>query len=232
MRHANGQTGVSTPDGRPIHPSAIHRTRHVFGDRASSGRLDATGPPYHCPPRVAGRILAFRTRAPGPAGGIIELLDHDRQHPHPRRAPGSTVRRSAGGWSAAARALLVAVALLVALITPAAAGSGPTRLSDGDVSPRAATTATSVTFTVLYRNREGSPADWVRVSVAGAAHAMTRSGGEDWKREVRFSWSGALPAGTHAVVFEAMSRDRFDDSLDGGSVTVTVPPTPKPTPKP
>jgi len=128
--------------------------------------------------------------------------------------------------------VLVAVALLVALIAPAAAGSGPTRLSGGDVSPRSTTTAASVTFTVLYRNREGSPADWVRVRVAGSTHAMTQSGGEDWKREVRFSWSGTLPAGTHAVVFEAMSRDRFDDSLDGGSVTVTVPPTPPPTPAP
>ncbi|HYH93713.1 MAG TPA: hypothetical protein VD763_11175, partial [Candidatus Saccharimonadales bacterium] len=149
-------------------------------------------------------------------------------------------RRASGRPGAALAAALTALALLLALVTPALAGSGPTRLSDASVSPRSAKTTTTIDFVVQYRNREGSPADWVRVKVAGETHSMTRSGGEDWKRLVTFKWSGKLPAGTHAVVFMAMSRDRFDFSLAAGSVTVAVAPTPtpeptatpKPTPKP
>ena len=93
-------------------------------------------------------------------------------------------------------------------------------------------------FAVDYRNREGSPADWVHVMVGGATHAMQINGSEDWKDGVRFTWSGKLPAGIHEVVFEGMSRDRFSDSLDAGLVTIAPLPTPaptatpKPTPKP
>lgn len=140
---------------------------------------------------------------------------------------------------AALGALGVAMVLVLALVAPASAAAGPTRLSDGSASPRSGTTTTTIVFAVTYRNREGSPADWVRVRVAGTTHAMSTSG-TDWKTGVRFRWSGKLPAGTHAVTFEATSRDRFSDSLSGGSVKITVPktpaptakPTPKPTPKP
>lgn len=131
--------------------------------------------------------------------------------------------------------VLIAAILVLGAIVPAfAAGPGPTRLSDAAVSPRSALTTQTVTFTVAYRNREGSPADWVRVVVGGTDHAMDATGPDDWKREVRFTWSGKLPAGTHAVRFEAMSRDRFSDQLDAGSVTITNPATPAPTatPKP
>ena len=134
--------------------------------------------------------------------------------------------------SAPLRSALVAVILVAMAIAPATAGSGPTRLSDGAVSARAGTTTDAIVFTVAYRNREGSPADWVRVSVGGDSQAMAQSGGEDWKQQVWFAWTGTLPAGTHAVTFQAMSRDRFDDSLDGGTVTITVPATPPPTPQP
>ncbi|MFP5341724.1 MAG: hypothetical protein ACLGIJ_02185 [Candidatus Limnocylindria bacterium] len=134
-------------------------------------------------------------------------------------------------------ATVVAIVLLGA-IAPVRAAAGPTRLSDPSVSPRSATPTQTVTFAVTYRNREGSPADWVRVTVAGRTHDMRVSGAEDWKREVRLTWSGTLPVGTHAVVFEGMSRDRFGDRLEGGTVTVVLPatptpgPTPQPTPKP
>ncbi len=123
----------------------------------------------------------------------------------------------------------MAIALLVALVAPASAA--PTRLSDPSVSPGAGTTQTTISFAVTYRNREGSPAGWVRVRVAGATHPMS-AGGSDWKRGVPFTWSGKLPAGTHTVTFESIGRDRFKDTLAGGSVTITVPPTPAPTPKP
>ncbi len=132
------------------------------------------------------------------------------------------------------------MAAMVLVVAPAApptsAGAGPTRLSSASVSPSTGTTDSVLTFTVAYRNREGSPADWVRVTVAGTTRAMTWTAGDDWKQEVWFAWTGSLPAGTHAVTFQAMSRDRFDDSLDGGAVTIstaaTPPPTPVPTPAP
>lgn len=135
-------------------------------------------------------------------------------------------------WSAPFRSALVAVILVAMIIAPATAGSGPTRLSDAAVSARSGTTSDAIAFTVAYRNREGSPADWVRVSVGGDSHPMAQNSGEDWKQQVWFAWTGTLPAGTHAVTFQAMSRDRFDDSLDGGTVTIMVPATPPPTPAP
>jgi hypothetical protein len=122
--------------------------------------------------------------------------------------------------------------LVLALVAPAAAASGPTKLYDGAVSDRNATPQTEITFTVSYRNREGSPADYVRVRVGGTAHGMSRISEADWKSGVQFAWSGTLPAGTHAVVFEGMSRDKFADTLETGSVTISVPPTPQPTATP
>ena len=142
----------------------------------------------------------------------------------PDRVPPVRARAIVASWG-------VAVALLLALVAPAAAGAGPTRLSSPTVSPGSGTTLTTIAFAVTYRNREGSPADWVRVRVAGTTHAM-RTSGSDWKAGVRFRWSGKLPAGTHTVTFEAMSRDRFAATLAGGSVTIKVAATPKPTPKP
>ena len=62
-------------------------------------------------------------------------------------------------------AAVVSLALLFAAVAPAWAGSGPTRLSDAAVAPRSGTTATTIVVTVSFRNREGSPADWVRVKI-------------------------------------------------------------------
>lgn len=134
---------------------------------------------------------------------------------------------------------MAAIALLLFIaVSPALAAAGPTRLSAAAVSPRVGTPTTTVAFSVEYRNREGSPADWVTVTVGGTTHAMRINGPEDWKDGVRFSWSGKLPAGIHEVVFEGMSRDRFSDTLGAGLVTIaplsTPAPTatPNPTPKP
>ncbi len=140
--------------------------------------------------------------------------------------------RRPSGVGVVARALAAAVVLLATIIGPVAADAGPTRLSDASVSDRSGTPTTSITFTVAYRNREGSPANWVRVVVAGSTHAMSLVAEGDWKREVRFRWTGKLPVGTHDVVFAAMSRDRFNDTLAAGTVTISPPPTPKPTPEP
>lgn len=130
------------------------------------------------------------------------------------------------------RVMGIAFLLIVGVVAPAAAAPGPTRLFDASVTPRTGTTATQIELDVSYRNREGSPADYVRVRIGGSTHAMVKSGGTDWKREVRFSWAGTLPAGTHAIQFQAMSRDRFDDALDAGSVTITTPATPRSTAEP
>ena len=142
----------------------------------------------------------------------------------------------AASWRPLRTVLSVAGVLLLvlALVAPAQAAAGPTALSDASVSPRSATTGTTIVFTVKYRNREGSPANWLRLKVGGTTHLMTHTSGDNWKRGVTFGWSGTLAAGTYAISFEGMSRDRFDDILAGGSVTITVPPppTPKPTPKP
>ena len=148
---------------------------------------------------------------------------------HPRGSRRRAARSVERAWS---RALAGALLLLLVVVGPTLAGSGPTKLSDPTVSDRAVTTQQAVTFRVSYRNREGSPADWVRVRIGGTTHDMRAIDPDDWKREVQFSWSGKLPAGTHEITFEAMSRDKFDDSTSAGEVTVTPPPTPEPTPEP
>jgi hypothetical protein len=126
-----------------------------------------------------------------------------------------------------------AVVLVLAMAAPAWAAPGPTRLWDERVSDRSATTEEPITFSVSYRNREGSPADWVRVRVGGDVHDLAAVGDDhDWKDGVRFTWTGTLPVGNHSIRFEAMSRDRFGDEEGAGSVTISAPPTPKPTPTP
>ena len=139
-------------------------------------------------------------------------------------------RRRLPGTSRAL-SLLAAVGLMLAWVAPVSAGPGPTRLYDAGVSDRSVASGSPVTLTVWYRNREGSPADYVRVAVAGTARAMARVGDDSWKSGVRFTWTGELPPGSHEIVFEGMSRDKFADTLAAGSVTVSAPPTPAPTPK-
>ena len=128
----------------------------------------------------------------------------------------------------------IAAALLIVLMLalPALAGQGPTRLFDATQSPGSGTTSTTFSMSVIYKSLNDSPADYVRVRIGDATYEMAPAASADWHRGVRFTWSGALSAGTFDVVFESRSRDRFDASLDGDPVTVTVPPTPKPTPAP
>lgn len=128
-------------------------------------------------------------------------------------------------------AALAAVLLVVITVLPVLAVSGPTRLSDPQATPTSATSDTTVTLAVTYRNSEGSPPDYVRVSVAGSTLAMTPSAtSQDWKKGVGFEVSIKLPVGSWDTLFEAGDREKFTASVTGPTVTITRPPAPTPRP--
>lgn len=133
-------------------------------------------------------------------------------------------------------ALLAAASVLAGFFAlPVAAASGPTRLRDPVVEPRLATPGALVTFAVTYRNREGSPADWVRVEVGEMVHELAPTTAAedpaDWKAGVRFEAVVPAPAvGTYPVVFVSFDSRRFYDRLEAGSLTVASPATPSPSP--
>jgi hypothetical protein len=130
-------------------------------------------------------------------------------------------------------AIAAAIVLAALLVLPATASSGPTRLSNPAVSPSSGTTATTFVFTVKYQNHEGSSPDHVSVVIDGTGHLMTTTA-TSWKRAVEFTYSTRLAVGTHAFSFSSLDRDKFADSIPGGSIKVTAPPPPSPeaTPKP
>lgn len=141
----------------------------------------------------------------------------------------SPARRSARHLVGAAVAALV---LALGLALPVGAVEGPTKLFDVTVSPRTGTPSTKITFSAEYRNREGSPAAWVRVVIDGVPYDMAPDGGTDWKKGVRHSYTTTLPVGVHEIIFEASDTRKFSGSADGGTVTIELPPTPSPTPPP
>ena len=129
--------------------------------------------------------------------------------------------------------MCAALFVAFAIAAPVLAVEGPTKLLDPIVSPRSGTPSTTIHFDVSYRNREGSAPDHVSVVIDGTAHTMTDDGGTSWKTGVVHHWSTTLPAGTHAVSFEASDTRKFDSAiLDAGTVTITVPPPPTPSPTP
>ena len=133
------------------------------------------------------------------------------------------------------RAVVAAWLLVFALVVPAGAVEGPTKLFDPAASATSATPTTTITFTVTYRNREGSAPAYVRVVIDGAAHEMTGDGGDDWKGGVGHHFATKLPVGTHDVSFVAADTRKFTDAVDGGTVTISVPPRPRrrrPIPRP
>ena len=137
----------------------------------------------------------------------------------PARHPGTrSWSRVGGGRQARIVASIAAFVLVLSAVVPAWAAAGPTRLSDAAVSPLSGFPTTTIVVTVSYRNREGTPANWVRVKLGGTTHAMTKSAGSDWKRGVTFRWSGRLPVGSYPVTLSALSRDRFADQLAAGTV--------------
>jgi hypothetical protein len=131
-------------------------------------------------------------------------------------------------------AACAAVLVVLALVLPVLAVEGSTKLLDPSVSPRTGTTATTIVFKVVYRNREGSAADYVKVVIDGKAHLMSSDGTTDWHDGVTHHWSGKLTVGTHSVRFDAAGRDKFTDTIAGGSVTIegSTSPTSTPTPEP
>lgn len=127
-------------------------------------------------------------------------------------------------------AIVAAAMLVLGLALPVGAVQGPTKLFDVAVTPRTGTPTTTITFTAEYRNREGSAADWVRVVIDGTAHEMASDGGTDWKNGVGHSYTTTLGVGVHEIRFEAADTRKFTDSVDGGAVTIALPPTPPPPP--
>jgi hypothetical protein len=131
------------------------------------------------------------------------------------------------------RAVVAAWFLVLALVVPAGAVEGPTKLFDPSASATSGTPTTTITFTVTYRNREGSAPAYVRVVIDGVAHAMKGDGGDDWKGGVGHHFATKLAIGTHDISFVAADTRKFTDAVDGGTVTISVPtPTPDPTPTP
>ena len=129
-------------------------------------------------------------------------------------------------------ALCAAVVILFAIVAPTFANEGPTGLVDPTVAPRTGTPSTTIAFAVTYRNHEGSAPDHVSVVIDGTAHAMSGGGGTVWKSGVGYLWSTTLAAGSHTISFEAAGKDKFSNTVPGGTVTITVPPSPTPTPTP
>ena len=185
------------------------------------------------------------TPVPLNAPRTVAMLASNRVEPGPGERQSFVfidVRRGTRGVIRTSFGALAAACLLAALLVlPATASSGPTRLSDPKVSPAAGTTATTFVFTVRYRNHQGAAPDHVSVVVDGKSHLMTTTA-TSWKQPADFTYSSKLAVGSHSITFTSLDRDKFADSIAGGSVTVTAPPaptpeptpkaTPKPTPKP
>ena len=130
--------------------------------------------------------------------------------------------------------------LIAALVLPASALAGSTRLRDPQVTPTSGHPTTAITFSVTYRDFEGSGPDYVRVSFGGdnVRPRARRPADNDWKHGVGYSRTMHLPVGDWPITFEARGRDKFTSTFNGPTVSITPKPdptpdpTPKPTPKP
>src|SRR6266516_3275885 len=122
--------------------------------------------------------------------------------------------------------LVLLVAALVFTVTPVLAKNS---LRNGSVGPRSGTTSTIFAFRVDSVGKPSPTSITARLTRGGAAPisiALTAPpSGQTWSRSAR-----VRSAGTWTVTFIASTGA----SAPGGSITVTVPPTPtsKPTPKP
>lgn len=128
------------------------------------------------------------------------------------------------------RAFAAAVLLLAATVLPAAAG-GPVKLGNPAASPTSGTTATQISFSVLYYG--GLAPSYVRVLVAGQARPMSAPANTtSWKKGVQFTLTTQLPAGSWPAEFQAADTAGNTASAAGPTLTISLAPTPAPTPTP
>jgi hypothetical protein len=137
---------------------------------------------------------------------------------------------------------VIAVLVLLAMLAVPVAADAPVKLSQPSVSPASGTTATTFTFKVTYRGRDGSPPDYVRVRVGDRAYAMVPTGA-DWKRGAEFRFRGKLPAGDYKILFITRNGKATNEIAgqtihvgraagSGGSAAPPSGTKPKPTPVP
>ncbi len=134
------------------------------------------------------------------------------------------------GRSHLALPVLLPALLAWLLLAVAPVAAAPVTLSSPAITPTSGTTDTLVTFAVTYRNAKADLPDSVRVAIGSTIQPMTAIGGTP-KQGLRFAVALRLPAGSHSITFTALSQGRTT-TLDAGSITITVAPTPPPTPVP
>ena len=85
--------------------------------------------------------------------------------------------------------------LIAALVLPASALAGSTRLRDPQVTPTSGHPTTAITFSVTYRDFEGSGPDYVRVSFGGDNYDLAPAdpADKDWKHGVSLQPDDASP---------------------------------------
>jgi hypothetical protein len=116
-------------------------------------------------------------------------------------------------------------------------------LSNGKVTPGTGSTATSFTFSVVYRDSRGCVPTAAAVHVAGAGGYPLTGTGTNYQAGVTFKRTMKLPAGSHAYWFTFTSGS--GNGVKSKTLSVVTPakavvsgpaptpiPTPKPTPKP
>ncbi len=132
-------------------------------------------------------------------------------------------------WLSAAA---VVTLMLAALAGPALAQDRPTRGSEGGastslrdprVSLRYGRPSSLIRFSVIYRDRDGSPPSAVRVVIDGHPRAMTAlSPSTHYRQGVRFGVAAKLPVGRHRARFEAVSEAGDAASARGGVIRIVA----------
>jgi hypothetical protein len=110
-------------------------------------------------------------------------------------------------------------------------------LSAPDATPRSGTPATTIQFTVTYKDTGPCPATSVVVIVPGVGQKAMTATGNTWGSGVVFVTTMQLPVGTWTYRFSARSGSGGGvrtATIDGpGTIVIANPtPTPTPTPKP
>lgn len=109
-------------------------------------------------------------------------------------------------------------------------------LSAPDATPKTGTPATTIRFSVVFRDSAGCTGTVV-VVIPGVGQVTLSPTGSAWTTGVTFQGSRTLPVGTWTYRFDAKAGSGGGEktlSIDGpGTIKITAPsPTPTPTPKP